>query len=154
MKLKKKEDQSVDTSSTSVFTRHWHSLTGDCYIRVLSAKSCCNSLEYPIYNFAEVMKLKKKEDQSVDTSFLLRRGNKISMEGVTETEFRTETEGRTIQRLPHLGIYPIRSSFTEKKPGWVIVSFLPFTYSCLVPWLHYPQMWILMRRKDGRSRGS
>ena len=63
------------------------------------------------------MKLKKKEDQSVDTSFLLRMGNKISMEGVTETEFRTETEGRTIQRLPHLGIYPIRSSFTEKKPG-------------------------------------
>ena len=63
------------------------------------------------------MKLKKKEDQSVDTSFLLRRGNKISMEGVTETEFRTETEGRTIQRLPHLGIHPIRSSFTEKKPG-------------------------------------
>ena len=74
------------------------------------------------------MKLKKKEDQSVDTSFLLRRGNKISMEGVTETEFRTETEGRTIQRLPHLGIYPIRSSFTEKKPGWVIVSFLPSFY--------------------------
>ena len=63
------------------------------------------------------MKLKKKEDQSVDTSFLLQRGNKISMEGVTETEFRTMTEGRTIQRLPHLGIYLIRSSFTEKKPG-------------------------------------
>jgi hypothetical protein len=31
------------------------------------------------------MKLKKKEDQSVDSSFLLRIGNKISMEGVTET---------------------------------------------------------------------
>ena len=63
------------------------------------------------------MKLKKKEDQSVDTSFLLRMGNKIPMEGVTETKFGAETEGRTIQRLPHLGIYPIRSSFTEKKPG-------------------------------------
>jgi hypothetical protein len=24
----------------SVFARHWHSLTGDSYIRVLSAKSC------------------------------------------------------------------------------------------------------------------
>jgi hypothetical protein len=33
------------------------------------------------------MKLKKKEDQSVDTLFLLRMGNKISMEGVTETMF-------------------------------------------------------------------
>jgi hypothetical protein len=53
------------------------------------------------------MKLKKKEDQSVDTSFLLRMGNKIPMEGVTETKFGAEMEGRTIQRLPHLGIHPI-----------------------------------------------
>jgi hypothetical protein len=43
------------------------------------------------------MKL-KKEDQSVDISFLLRMGNKIPMEGVTETHFGAETEGRTIQR--------------------------------------------------------
>ena len=28
-------------ASTFVFARHWHSLTGDSYIRVLSAKSCC-----------------------------------------------------------------------------------------------------------------
>jgi hypothetical protein len=53
------------------------------------------------------VKLKKKEDQSVDTSFLLRRGNKIPMEGVTETKSGAETEGMTIQRLPHLGIHPI-----------------------------------------------
>ena len=39
----------------------------------------------------------------MDTSFLLRRGNKIPMEGVIETKFRAETEGKTIQRLPHLG---------------------------------------------------
>jgi hypothetical protein len=31
------------------------------------------------------MKLKKKEDQNVDTLILLRRGNKIPMEGVTES---------------------------------------------------------------------
>ena len=55
------------------------------------------------------MKLKKKEDQSVDTSFLLRMGNKIPMEGVTETKFRAESEGMTIQRLPHLGIYLINN---------------------------------------------
>jgi hypothetical protein len=53
------------------------------------------------------MKLKKKEDQSVDTSFLLTMGNKIPMEGVTETKFGDETEGRTMQRLPHLGIHTI-----------------------------------------------
>jgi hypothetical protein len=52
------------------------------------------------------MKLNKKEDQSVDTSFLLRMGNKVPMEGVTETKFGEEPEGMTIQRLPHLGIYP------------------------------------------------
>jgi hypothetical protein len=47
------------------------------------------------------MKLKKKEDQSVDTSILLRRENKIPMEGVTDKKFRAQTEGMTIQRLPH-----------------------------------------------------
>jgi hypothetical protein len=55
------------------------------------------------------MKLKKKEDQSVDTSFLLRMGNKIPMEGVTETKFGAESEGMTIQRLPHLGTHPINN---------------------------------------------
>jgi hypothetical protein len=53
------------------------------------------------------MKLKKKEDQSEDTSFFLRTGNQIPMEGVTETKVGAEMEGRTIQRLPHLGIHPI-----------------------------------------------
>jgi hypothetical protein len=51
------------------------------------------------------MKLKKKEDQSVDMSILLRRGSKIPMEGVTETKFRAETEEITIQKPPHLGIH-------------------------------------------------
>jgi hypothetical protein len=52
------------------------------------------------------MKLKKKEDQSVDTSILLRRGNKIPMEGFTKTKCGAETEGTTILGLPHLGIHP------------------------------------------------
>jgi hypothetical protein len=59
------------------------------------------------------MKLKKKEDQSLDTSLFLRMGNKISMEGVTETKFGAEKEGRTIQRLPHPGIHPIISHQTQ-----------------------------------------
>jgi hypothetical protein len=33
------------------------------------------------------MKLEKKENQRVDTLLLLRMGNKIPMEGVTETKF-------------------------------------------------------------------
>jgi hypothetical protein len=58
---------------------------------------------------AKHMKRKKKEDQSVGTSFLLRMGNNIPMEGVIETKFGAETEGRTIQRLPYPGIHPINS---------------------------------------------
>jgi hypothetical protein len=59
------------------------------------------------------MTLKKKEAQSVDTSFLLRMGNKIPMEGVTETKFGAEMEERTIQRLPHPGIHPINNHQTQ-----------------------------------------
>jgi hypothetical protein len=58
------------------------------------------------------MKL-KKEDKSVDISFLLSMENKIAMEGVTEKKFRAETEGRTIQRLPHPGIHPINNHQTQ-----------------------------------------
>jgi hypothetical protein len=53
------------------------------------------------------MKLKKKEYQSVDTSSLLRMGNKIPMHGVTETKFGDKMEGTTMQRLPHHGIHNI-----------------------------------------------
>jgi hypothetical protein len=53
------------------------------------------------------MKLEKKEDQTVDTSVLLRRGNKIPLEGVTETKCGAEAEGMTMQRLSYLGIHPI-----------------------------------------------
>jgi hypothetical protein len=42
------------------------------------------------------MKLKKNEDQSVNTLPLLRIGNKISMEGVTEIKFGAEIKGWTI----------------------------------------------------------
>jgi hypothetical protein len=35
------------------------------------------------------------------------------MGGVTETKFRAETEGMTIQRLPYQGIYPINNYQTQ-----------------------------------------
>jgi len=63
------------------------------------------------------MKFKKKEDQSVDTSILLRRGNKIPMEGVTVTKFGAEMEGMTVQRLPHLVIHPIKTAFSTNGAG-------------------------------------
>jgi hypothetical protein len=59
------------------------------------------------------MKLKKKEDQSMDTLVLLRRGNKMSMGGDTETKCGAETGRKTIQGLSHLGIQPIYSPQTQ-----------------------------------------
>ena len=35
------------------------------------------------------------------------------MEGVTETKFGAETEGRAIQRLPYPGIHPINNPQTQ-----------------------------------------
>ena len=70
-------------------------------------------LRIPKIQFAKHKKIKKKEDQRVDTSFLLRIGNKIPMEGVTETKFGAKTKGWTIQRLPHPGIHPIISHQTQ-----------------------------------------
>ena len=64
-------------------------------------------LKIPKIHFAKQMKLKNKEDQSVDTSILLRRGNKIPKKGVTETKCGVEIEGLIIHRLLHLGIHPI-----------------------------------------------
>jgi hypothetical protein len=55
------------------------------------------------------MKLKMKEDQSVDTSVLLRRGSKLLIGGNMETKCEAESEGKAIQRVPHLGIYPLYS---------------------------------------------
>jgi hypothetical protein len=42
------------------------------------------------------MKLKQKEDQSVDSSVLLRGGNKILTGGNMETKYAEETEGKAI----------------------------------------------------------
>jgi hypothetical protein len=58
------------------------------------------------------MKLKKKEDQSVDASVILRRGDKIITRGNMGKKYGAETEGKAIQRLPHLGIHPIYSHQT------------------------------------------
>ena len=46
--------------------------------------------------FIDHMKLKKKEDQSVDIWVFFRRGNKIPMGGDTKTKYGAETEGKAI----------------------------------------------------------
>jgi hypothetical protein len=71
------------------------------------------NLRIPKIQLAKYIKLKKKKDQRLDTSFLHRIGNKIPMEGVTETKFGAEMEGRTVQRLPHPGIHPINNHETQ-----------------------------------------
>jgi hypothetical protein len=53
-------------------------------------------LRTPKIQFAKHMKLKKKEDKIVDILILLRRWNKIPIEGVTETKRGVETEEMTI----------------------------------------------------------
>jgi hypothetical protein len=53
------------------------------------------------------------------------------MEGVTETMFRAETEGTTIQRLPHLGIHFINNHQTQTL--WQsLMDDRSLIYSCLL----------------------
>jgi hypothetical protein len=58
------------------------------------------------------MNLKKKEEQRVDL-VLLRSGDKVPMEGVTETKCGAEMEGKAIQRPPNVDIYLIYSHQTQ-----------------------------------------
>jgi hypothetical protein len=53
------------------------------------------------------MKLKKREEQSVDASLLLRMGNKILKRRDMELKCGAETEIKATQRLFRLGIHPI-----------------------------------------------
>ena len=59
----------------------------------------------PKIQLTDYMKLKKKEDQSVGASVLLRKGNKTLMGKI----WRQNVE----QRLSHLGIHPIYSHQTQ-----------------------------------------
>ena len=63
--------------------------------------------------FTDHMKLKKKEDQSMDALVLLSRGNKKHTGRNMETKYGAETEGKAIQRLPKLGIHFLYSHQTE-----------------------------------------
>ena len=59
------------------------------------------------------MKIKKREDQWVDISFLLIIKNKMCMKDVIEIKFGAKMKGWTIQRLPHPGNHPIINHQTQ-----------------------------------------
>jgi hypothetical protein len=67
----------------------------------------------PKIQFTDHMKLKNKEDQSVGALVLLRRENKILIGANNETRCGAETEGKVIQKLPHLGYHSINSHQTQ-----------------------------------------
>jgi len=58
------------------------------------------------------MKFNKKENQNVHDSAILGRGAKYSREEI-ETKYGSETEGKAIKRLFHLGIHPIYRHQTQ-----------------------------------------
>jgi hypothetical protein len=72
--------------------REAHSLEGDDCISNEKGRGGKHDSRIKVWH----MKLKKNEDQSVDTLPLLRVGDKTPMEGVTETKFGAETKGWTI----------------------------------------------------------
>jgi len=82
----------------------WYSLTDKW---ILTQK-----LRIPKIQFTDHMQLKKK-DESMDATVLLRKGNKILTGGNTEKKHGAETEGKTIQRLPNMGIHSTSSQQTQ-----------------------------------------
>ena len=83
----------------------WYALT-DKWIFI-------QKLRVPKISFTDLMKLKKKEGQSVGTSLFFRKRNKILKGANMKTNCRAETEGKAIQWLSHLGIHPIYSYQTQ-----------------------------------------
>jgi hypothetical protein len=98
------ELENILSEVTQSQRRKWYALT-DMWI--LAQKLGITKIQ-----FTDHMKLKNKEDQSVDASVLLRRVNKILTGVNMETKYGAETEGKAIQRLSHLGIHPIHSHQT------------------------------------------
>ena len=98
------------------FLRKWVELenmvlsvvTQEHTLYLLTDKSMlAQKLKIPKIQFTNQISLKKKEEQSMDTLVLHRRGNKISIVGDMEIKYGAENKEKTIQRLPLLGIHPI-----------------------------------------------
>jgi len=81
-----------------------------------------NENEYTAYSLWGKMKgaIRGKYTALSASSVFLRSGNKILIGGNTETKCGAETEGKAIQKLPHMGINPIYSHQTQtllRMPG-------------------------------------
>ena len=120
---------SLQNLSSQKNTHCMHSLISGYYLR--------NS-EYTRQQFTDNRKLKKKKDQSVDASVLLRRDNKILMGGNMETKCGAKTEGKAIQRLPHLRILPIYSHQIQKQL-WLLRSACWQELDITVSWEALPE---------------
>ena len=106
------------------FLRKWVELenmvlsvvTQEHTLYLLTDKSMlAQKLKIPKIQFTNQISLKKKEEQSMDTLVLHRRGNKISIVGDMEIKYGAENKEKTIQRLPLLGIHSICSYKTQTK---------------------------------------
>jgi hypothetical protein len=60
-----------------------------------------------------IHKTQETQEESMDSSIILRRGNKITMEAVTDTKCGAETKGMMINRLTYLGIHLIYNHQTQ-----------------------------------------
>jgi hypothetical protein len=76
--------------------------------------------------FVILMKLKKKEDQSVDTSFLLRMGNK--MERITEKNLELYWKEGPSRNCPTWGSIP----YTTTKPRHYCICLKYFADETLI----------------------
>jgi hypothetical protein len=63
-----------------------------------------------IFNIKIPKKIKKREDQRVDTSFLLRIGNKIPRKGVIETKFEAKRKDGLTRDYPTQGSIPLSAT--------------------------------------------
>ena len=79
----------------------------------------------------------------MDTLVLLRRKNNIPTERDTETKGGAIFEGKTIQRLPHLGFHPIYSYKTQT------LSSMPTSSCCLEPCIAVTWEALLVHDKYG-----
>jgi hypothetical protein len=97
-------------------------------------------LGIPNIQFTDQMKLKKKEDQIMDTLILLRRENKIPMGGISPTEYLSnvdtkcgaETEGKTIPICLTWGSIHIQSPNPNTIGNAKKCLFTGARYSCLL----------------------
>jgi hypothetical protein len=104
--MEKEEIETIDESHVCITKEHTWYAHSDRWI-------LAQGLRISKIQFTDHMKLKKKEDQSVGASVLLRRGNKILTGTNMKIKCRAETEGKATQGLCHLGIHPIHRHQTQ-----------------------------------------